>query len=66
VGTKIQLGRARRANINETRANLKSPRFDLKVTRFDPKTPLKIGIFNKNIKEKQYDDIKKIAKITFH
>ncbi len=32
----------------------------------DPKIPLKMGIFDKNIKENQYDDFEKIRFFTFY
>jgi hypothetical protein len=35
------------------------------MPRFDPKKPLNLGIFNKNSKKKQYDDVKKYEKIDF-
>jgi hypothetical protein len=39
--------------------------FDPKMPLFTPKIPLKLGIFSKNIIEKQYDNLKKINIFTF-
>jgi hypothetical protein len=43
----------------------KTTRFDPKMTLFDPKIPLNLGIFEKNIIKKQYNNFKKTVFFTF-